>query len=58
MDTRVLIGLAMFQIEDQLMVSCFLLELVLLVEVVRNNQHLHYQAHRQNTKAQQLLHVK
>jgi hypothetical protein len=25
MDTQMLIGLAMFQIEDQLMVSCFLL---------------------------------
>jgi hypothetical protein len=26
------------------MVSCFLLEVVLLVGVVRNNQQLHYQA--------------
>jgi hypothetical protein len=39
-----LIGLAMFQIKYQLMVSCFLLEVVLLVRVVRNNQQLHYQA--------------
>jgi hypothetical protein len=51
MDTRMLIGLAMFQIEDQLMVSCFLLEVVLLVGAVRNNQQLHYQARRQNTEA-------
>jgi hypothetical protein len=40
------IGLAMFQIEDQLMVSCFLLEVLLLVRAVRNNQQLHYQAWR------------
>jgi hypothetical protein len=46
MDTRMRIGLAMFQIEDQQVVSCFLLEVVLLVGAVRNNQHLHYQAHR------------
>ncbi len=58
MDTQMLIGLAMFQIEDQPMVSCFLLEMVLLVGVVRNNQQLHYQARKQNTKVQQLLHVK
>jgi len=58
MDTWMLIGLAMFQIEDQLVVSCFLLEVVLLVGVVRNNQQLHYQTRRQNTEAQQLLHVK
>jgi hypothetical protein len=58
MDTQMLIGLAMFQIEDQLVVSCFLLEVVLLIGVVRNNQQLHYQAWRQNTEAQQLLHVK
>ncbi len=58
MDTRMLIGLVMFQIEDQLMVSCFLLEVVLLVGAVRNNQQLHYQARRQNTEVQQLLHVK
>jgi len=51
MDTWMLIGLAMFQIEDQQAVSCFLLEVVLLVGVVTNNQQLHYQAHRQNTKA-------
>jgi hypothetical protein len=38
MDTRMLIGLAMFQIEDQLVVSCFLLEVMLLVVTVRNNQ--------------------
>ncbi len=44
MDTRMLIRLAMFQIKDQPMVSCFLLEVVLLVGVVRNNQQLHYQA--------------
>ncbi len=58
MDTRMLIGLAMFQIKDQPVVSCFLLEVVLLVGVVRNNQQLHYQARRQNTEAHQLLHVK
>jgi hypothetical protein len=58
MDTRMLIGLTMFQIEDQPMVSCFLLEVVLLVGAVRNNQHLHYQAQKQNTEVQQLLHVK
>jgi hypothetical protein len=52
MDTRMLIGLVMFQIEDQLVVSCFLLEVVLLVGAVRNNQQLHYQAWRQNTKVQ------
>jgi hypothetical protein len=34
----------MFQIEDQPVVSCFLLEVVLLVGAVRNNQQLHYQA--------------
>ncbi len=51
MDTRMLIGLAMFQIEDQLVVSCFVLEVVLLVGVVRNNQQLHYQTRRQNTEA-------
>jgi hypothetical protein len=28
MDTWMLIGLAMFQIEDQLVVSCFLLEVM------------------------------
>ncbi len=38
MDTRMLIGLTMFQIEDQPVVSCFLLEVVLLVGIVRNNQ--------------------
>ncbi len=60
MDTRMLIGLAMFQIEDRPrpVVSCFLLEVVLLIGVVRNNQQLHYQARRQNTEVQQLLHVK
>jgi len=58
MDTRMLIGLAMFQIEDQPVVSCFLLEVVLLVGAVRNNQQLHYQAQKQNNKMQQLLHVK
>ncbi len=58
MDTRMLIGLAMFQIEDQPVVSCFLLEAVLLVGAVRNNQQLHYQARKQNTEVQQLLHVK
>jgi hypothetical protein len=58
MDTRMLIGLAMFQIEDQPVVSCFLLEVVLLVGAVRNNQQLHYQARKQNTEVQQLLHVK
>ncbi len=58
MDTRMLIGLAMFQIEDQPIVPCFLLEVVLLVGAVRNNQQLHYQARKQNTEVQQLLHVK
>jgi hypothetical protein len=58
MDTRMLIGLVMFQIEDQPVVSCFLLEVVLLVGAVRNNQQLHYQAHKQNIKVQQLLHAK
>jgi hypothetical protein len=58
MDTRMLIGPTMFQIEDQRMVSCFLLEVVLLVGAIRNNQQLHYQARRQNTETQQLLHVK
>jgi hypothetical protein len=48
MDTRMLIGLVMFQIKDQLVVSCFLLEVVLLVEAVRNNQQLHYQARKHN----------
>jgi len=38
MDTRMLIGLAMFQIEDRPVVSCFLLEVVMLVRAVRNNQ--------------------
>ncbi len=46
MDTWMLIGLAMFKIEDQPVVSCFLLEVVLLVGAVRNNQQLHYQARR------------
>jgi hypothetical protein len=58
MDTRMLIGLTMFQIEDQPVVSCFLLEVVLLVGAVKNDQQLYYQAQRQNTEAQQLLHVK
>jgi hypothetical protein len=58
MDTLMLIRLAMFQIEDRPMVSCFLLEVALLVGAVRNNQQLHYQARRQNTEVQQLLHVK
>jgi hypothetical protein len=58
MDTQMLIGLVMFQIENQLVVSCFLLEVVLLVGAVRNNQQLHYQARKQNTEVQQLLHVK
>ncbi len=38
MDTQMLIGLAIFQIEDWLVVSCFLLEVVMLVGIVRNNQ--------------------
>jgi hypothetical protein len=37
MDTRMLIRMAMFQIEHQLVVSCFLLEVVMLVGAVRNN---------------------
>jgi hypothetical protein len=44
MDTRMLIGLAMFRIEDQPVVSCFPLEVVLLVGAIKNNQYLHYQA--------------
>ncbi len=44
MDTRMLIGLAMVQIEDQPVVSCFLLEVVLLAGAVKDNQQLHYQA--------------
>ncbi len=50
-DTWMLIGLTMFQIEDQPVVSCFFWEVVLLVGAVRNNQPFHYQARRQNTKA-------
>jgi hypothetical protein len=42
MDTQMLIRLAMFRIEDQLVVSCFLLEVVMLVGAVRNNQQLHF----------------
>jgi hypothetical protein len=38
MDTQMLIGLAMFQIEDRPVVSCFLLEVVMLVRAVKNNQ--------------------
>jgi hypothetical protein len=48
----------MFHIEDQLVVSCFLLEVVMLVGAVRNNQQLHYQARKHNIEVQQLLHVK
>jgi hypothetical protein len=44
MDTWMLIRLAMFQLEDQPVVSCFLLEVVLLIRTIRNNQQLHYQA--------------
>ncbi len=58
MDTRMLIGLTMFRKENQPVVSCFPLEMVLLVGAIRNNQQLHYQTRRQNTEAQQLLHVK
>jgi hypothetical protein len=50
MDTWMLIGLAMFQIEDQPVVSSFLFEVVLLVGVVKNNQRLHYKARKQNTE--------
>jgi len=46
MDTRMLIGLTMFQIEDRRVVSCFLLEVVLLIRIVKNNQQLQYQARR------------
>jgi len=46
MDTQMLIRLVRFQIKDQLVVSYFLLKVVLLVGAVRNNQQLHYQAHR------------
>jgi hypothetical protein len=35
MDTWMLIGLAMFQIEDQPVVSCFLLEVVFLVGTIK-----------------------
>jgi hypothetical protein len=47
-------------VSDRRSTSGFLfpLEVVLLVGAVRNNQQLHYQARRQNTKVQQLLHVK
>jgi len=38
MDTQMLIRLTMFQIKDRQVVSCFLLEVVLLVGAVRNNQ--------------------
>jgi hypothetical protein len=48
----------MFHIEEQMGVSCFLLEVMLLVRAIRNNEKLHYQARRQNIEAQQLLHVK
>jgi hypothetical protein len=41
-DTRMLIRLAMFRIEDQPVVSYFLSEVVLLVGAIRNNQQLHY----------------
>ncbi len=58
MDIWMLIGLVMFQIKNQPVVSCFLLEMVLLVGVIKNNPQLHYQALKQNTQAQQLLHVK
>jgi len=58
MDTQMLIGLAMVQIEDQPVVSCFLLEVMLLVGAVKNNQQLHYQARKHNTEVEQLLHVK
>ncbi len=58
MDTRMMIRLAMFQIEDQPVVSCFLLEVVLLVGAIKNNQQLHYQARKQNIEVQQLVHVK
>jgi hypothetical protein len=52
MDTQMLIGMTMFQIKDQLVVSCFLSKMMLLVREVRNNQQLHYQTQRQNTKVQ------
>jgi hypothetical protein len=38
MDTPMLIGLTMFQIEDQPMVSCFILKVVLLVGAIKDNQ--------------------
>jgi hypothetical protein len=43
LDTWMLIGLAMFQTKNQPMVSFIFLEVMLLVRVIRNNQHLHYQ---------------
>jgi hypothetical protein len=39
-----LIRLAMFQIEDQPVVSCSFLEVVLLIRGIRKNQQLHYEA--------------
>jgi len=39
MDTWMLIRLTMFQIEDQSVVSCFFLEVVLLVRAVRTTNH-------------------
>jgi hypothetical protein len=43
MGTLMLIGLTTFQIGDRLMVSWFLLEIMLLVRIIKNNQLLHYQ---------------
>jgi len=44
MDTRMLIALVMFEIEYQPLVSCFLLEVVLLIGSAKNNQQLYHQA--------------
>ncbi len=49
MDTWMLIGLVMFQIGYQPVVSRFLLEVLMLVGVTRNNQQLHNQAWRLST---------
>jgi hypothetical protein len=52
-----LIGLKMFQIGDQLVVSWFFKKVVMLVRRTKNNQQLHYQARKQNIEVQQSLYV-
>lgn len=44
MHTRMSIGLTMFQIGNQPVVSHFFIEMMMLVGATRNNQLLHYQA--------------